>query len=75
MVLLRRMKVMVSSNSSAMPKGLHLPMSIRLSMLQLDFFPVWSFTGIFCYLLVLSGIVVGFKFGNGCGRLMRGVRH
>ena len=66
---------MVSSDSSAMLEGLCLPISVRLLMLGLDFFPVWSFTGIFCYLLVLFGIVVGFKFGNGCGRLMRGVRH
>ena len=59
MVLLRRMKVMVSSDSSVMSEGLYLPILVRLSMLGLDFFPVWSFTGIFCYLLVLSGVVVG----------------
>ena len=67
---------MVSSDSSAMLEGLRLPISVRLLMLGLDFFLVWSFTGIFCYLLVLSGVVVGdSSLAMVVGILCEGVRH
>ncbi|CAN6235364.1 unnamed protein product [Urochloa humidicola] len=58
MVLLRKTKRMKSLDSSAMPEGLLLPTSVRLSMLGLDFFPIWFLTRSFCYLLVISGVCV-----------------
>lgn len=45
---------MESSDLSAMPGGLLLP----ISMLGLDFFLLWTSTGIFCYLLDFSSVYV-----------------
>ena len=49
---------MVSSDSSAMPKGLLLPTSVRLSMLGLHFFPALVFCRNIVLVLLVSLLLV-----------------